>query len=285
MGGGRDFDFVNGYALPVVRMPPAHCDVCADGILSKNSGIPFTLPVHLRSGWPTNPVPLSEYAKLVQTIRADETCEGLKDPLLPGSYFATFDWSIPTQPIFEVYWQDAATIVSRRVAYALESRGYRGLCVRPVRVVHAGTTDPRIRPIPDLPYDDFDGMLRALPSMNQHARERLMFYSVTVPTVFGEVAWEAGTESCPNCRTPLTEEAGDVILERLSRYFERHQANGTIPRHETADTDVFRNVLYPGIIVTDEMHRTLIGLGLENASYRKVQVVDEAPEMAIKDPR
>lgn len=280
---GFEFYFVNGLAWPVANMPCAQCDRCSEGGHCEQSIVPYTLPHHLQSVLPKRPVSRAEYARLVQTILADPAFAGLEIDLPPGCRFAAFEWRVPTRPDFDVFWPDDTTLVSSRVAEALRTPAFRGMAMFPVTILHAGTMDARVRPLPDAAISDFGDMLERLPAMDKSSRKRLMFFSIAVPVVCGNVDWEAGTDHCKECRASITDEASEVFLDRISRYNDRHRSRKTIPRHETADTDAFRNLLHPGIIVTDKVHRTLLGLGLDNSSYEKLEVVDEPPEFATKE--
>lgn len=281
--GATCLEFVNGVAGAEARLPCVRCDKCELVFFGNLSTVPYVCPDNLRAILPTRPISLADFTTLVSKIRSDPKFARIKCDLLPGTAFASVEWSTPTKPVYEIFWPDDETIVNSRVSEALRLRRFTGVAVFPATIRHAGTTDARIRPIPQAALGDVDGMYRSLPAMAKPDRDRLAFYSLNVPTVSGDVDWAAGTDRCPECTYSAPGQATEVCLDRITRYTERHRSNRTIPRHATANNDFFRSRLFPGLIVTDEVHQTLVGLDLENARFQRLRVVDEPPEAAIRE--
>jgi hypothetical protein len=269
--------FVNGSSIDDdVTIPWVRCGTCKHGVyyFGNPRVLPYECPAELRPLLQEKgPLPRAEWDRLVAKINAHNESVGRRSVITPGCKFPHFTWRVPSKPDGDVFWPFLAPpIVSARLRDLLEPHKLQGVSFYRVRVDHAGTLNPRARP---LPTDYIEEMFDVCPRMDAAARQQLEFYSLVVPSAPDDMMF--CETFCPECLAPT-----NSTTDRRRRYREKHQTDKTIPRHATLDADVFQAWPFQGVIVSDRAAKLFETLKLGNIAISKIEVLDETPKESLQ---
>lgn len=269
--------FVNGSSIDDdVTIPWVRCGTCKDGVYCFGNPrvLPYECPAELRPLLrKREPLPRAEWERLVGKFNAHNEGVGRKSVITPGCRFPHFKWRVPSRPDGDVFWPFLAPpIVSARLRDLLEPHKLQGVSFYRVRMDHAGTLNPKARP---LPTDNDEEIFDVCPCMDAAARNQLEFYSFVVPTAPNNMMF--CEDFCPECLAPAIS-----TTDRRGRYREKHCMNKTIPRHATLDTDVFEAWPFQGLIVSERAAKLFESLKLGNIAISKIEVLDETPEESLQ---
>jgi len=277
--------FVNGSSIDDdVTIPWVRCGTCKDGVyyFGNPRVLPYECPAELRPLLQERgPLPRAEWDRLVAKFNAHNESVGRRSVITPACKFPHFKWRVPSRPDGDVFWQYMAppinpSVVSRRLRDLLEPHKLQGVSFYSVRVDHAGTLNPKARP---LPTDYIEEMFDVCPRMDAAARQQLDFYSLVVPSAPNDMIF--CEDFCPECKQVRSSESEREYALR-SRYWEKHQTDKTIPRHATLDTDVFEAWPFQGVIASERVAKLFESLKLDNVAISKIKVLDETPKESLQ---
>lgn len=274
--------FVNGLSFnDYAKIPGLRCGTCKDGVYFVRPRVltyecPAELRPLLRDSWP---LPRKEWDRLVAKFNAHNESKGVVSVITPGCEFPHFLWKVPSRPDGDVFWPSMAPpILSASLRERLEFHKLQGVSFYRVRVDHAGTLNPKARPLPTA-TDYCEEMFDKCPRMDAAARQNLKFYSLVVPRAPNNMMF--CENFCPECRRVQSSESEREYALR-SRYWDKHPTDKTIPRHATLDTDVFEAWPFQGVIASERVAKLFESLKLDNVAISKIKVLDETPKESLQ---